>query len=100
GGLGVALDAIGALRHMRDRDGDQLLGLGRQRAVLEHGLAELAEGGLRVGGELAPEIGQRLRRFRVQGLAHAEFSSNLGNSTLCSRWIWSIRSSASLPAPV
>jgi hypothetical protein len=42
--LGVALDAVWALRHMSHRNGDQLLGLSRQGAVLENGLTELAEG--------------------------------------------------------
>ncbi len=50
--LGVAANAVRTLGHMRHRDRDQLLGLGGQRAVGEHGLTELLESRGNLGGEL------------------------------------------------
>ncbi len=41
--LGVAVDAVRALGHVRDGNGDELLGLLRQRAVGEDSLAEALE---------------------------------------------------------
>jgi hypothetical protein len=56
--LGVAADAVRALRDVRRRDGDQLLGLGRQRAVGEGTLAESAERGIGLGRQLAALLRQ------------------------------------------
>ena len=36
----MAADALGTLRHMRDRNRDQLLGLRRNRTFSEHAFAE------------------------------------------------------------
>jgi len=41
---GMAADAIRALRHMCNRNRDQLLGLRRNRTFSEHALAERSEG--------------------------------------------------------
>jgi hypothetical protein len=49
--LGVPGDAIGALRHVGGRHGDQLLGLLRQGAIGEDGAAEVLE---RVGAGYMP----------------------------------------------
>ena len=43
GELGVPLDAVGALRDMGNRNGDELFGLAVQRTVGEDGATELLE---------------------------------------------------------
>src|SRR3546814_1861576 len=59
--LGVALDAIGALRGVRDRHGDQLLGLARYGAFTEHRLAEGVKGRFGLRRQRAPRLGQMPR---------------------------------------
>src|SRR3546814_5991213 len=59
---------------MGDRDSDELLGLSRQRAVLEDGLAEPAERRVDLWREAVALIGQRLGRFGIQGVAHRPLS--------------------------
>src|SRR5437773_2396821 len=44
--FGVATDAIGTLRYMRDRDRDELLGFRRQCAIGKYVLAKRPEGGV------------------------------------------------------
>ena len=46
--LGVSLDAVRALGNVRYRDGDDLLNLGRQRALRENLLAEGMKGRLSI----------------------------------------------------
>src|SRR4030095_1763714 len=70
GRLGVALNAIRALGHVCDGNGDQLLALAWQRAVLKDRLAELLKGRVDLGGERAAPLGQRLARSRIKGLGH------------------------------
>jgi hypothetical protein len=53
--LGVPLDAVRALRDVRDCDGDDLLGLRGQRSLGEDSLAE--------GIECCFDVGARARRF-------------------------------------
>lgn len=59
---GVAADAVGALRHVRDRHRNQLLGLLRQRPVGEDLFAECLEGVVGLGRELRPVGGELPRR--------------------------------------
>ncbi len=56
--LRMAPDAVGALRYMRNRDGNQLLGLRRQRTIGENLLAERLEGLLRLGGKRPAFLGK------------------------------------------
>src|SRR3546814_3234281 len=63
-------DLIGALRHVGDRHGDQLLGLARERPLAEHGLAEFAESGLRLGRQLAARVGELPRQLRIRRVSH------------------------------
>ena len=69
--FGVALNAVGALRHVRDRDRDDLLVLSRQGAFFEDGLAEVAERGGRVWGELPAALRELGRRFGIEVVIHA-----------------------------
>jgi hypothetical protein len=57
GQLGVALDAVWALGHVRDGYRDQLLGLLGQRAVGEDGLAEALESVMDAGRQLLATLG-------------------------------------------
>src|SRR5918999_3742778 len=75
--LGASFDAVWALRDVRDRDRDQLLGLARQRAIPEHGLAELPERSLYLRRQLAAPLRQGLGRLRVHALAHRNLPSYL-----------------------
>src|SRR5215208_2627637 len=68
--LGVTLDAVWALRHMRDRYCNELLGLGRQRAIREHLLAERLEGIVDFGGESLTGFGQVSRGQGIQRIRH------------------------------
>jgi len=56
---------------VRDRDGDELLGLPRQRAVGEHLLAERAKGGQDLGRELLALAVESLGRCRIKGVVHS-----------------------------
>ena len=56
-GFGVAADAVGALRDMGDSDGNQLLGLGCQRAIGEDLSAERPECVMRFGRKLFVRVG-------------------------------------------
>ena len=62
GRLGVALNAIGALRDMRDGDRDELLCLARKGAVREYLLAEGLERDMDVGRKPLADVGQFARR--------------------------------------
>src|SRR5690606_17947035 len=66
----MAFDAIGALRDMSDRDGDQLFHLSGKRALLKNGLAELPESCFGVGREAATILSQRLCRPGIKFFAH------------------------------
>src|SRR5690606_12702254 len=68
--LGVADDAIGTLRHMGHRDGDQLLGLLVQRARGEDLLAERLERRGRVRHQFAPPARQLGGACRIGGIGH------------------------------
>lgn len=68
--LGVTLDAVGALRHMSDRHGDQLLGFARERAVSEPRLAEYLKCCLGVGTEAAPLFGELASGPRIDCVTH------------------------------
>ena len=57
----VAADAIGALRHMRDSDCNQLLGLGRQRPISEDLTAKCLESSLGLWSETAALLRERPR---------------------------------------
>ena len=60
-GFGVPLDAVWALRHVRDRNRDQLLGFDRQRTVGEHLTAEGLKGFLGVGSQRTSLLGKLSR---------------------------------------
>src|SRR5262245_55730817 len=70
GRLGMAPDAIRALGPVCYSNGDQLLGLARQRAVLKDCLAKLLERGVDLWCERAAPHCLRLVRFRIKGLGH------------------------------
>lgn|GEM_PF-5251599 len=61
GALGVAIDALGTLRHVGDGDGDQILHFARQRAVGEDAFAECLECGRRVRCQFVALTMQRAR---------------------------------------
>ncbi len=54
----VPVDAVGALRYMRDRNGNELLGLGRQSSAGTDLPAERLEGFFRLGRKCAPFLGK------------------------------------------
>src|SRR5689334_24125196 len=56
----MAADAVRALRGMRDGDRDELLQLAWQRAIREGSLAEIVEGLVHFGRQLAAAIGEFL----------------------------------------
>jgi SOS response associated peptidase (SRAP) len=70
GGFGVATDAVGALRDMSDRDGDQLLCLDRQGAFGEYFLAECLKSVVDLGSELLARIGHGSRKCGVKWVGH------------------------------
>jgi len=53
--LGMAPDAVGALRDMRRGNCNELFGLGGQRSFCEHALTEAREGFVNIGRELFAE---------------------------------------------
>jgi hypothetical protein len=55
-------DAVRALRHMGDRDGNDLFNFGRQCAVGKDGFAERIEGGLLIWRQFTPFMGKPWRR--------------------------------------
>src|SRR5262249_31537222 len=65
--LGVGVDAPGALRDVRDSEGDQLLGLAGQGAWRERLLIELEPGAVGVGRQLAHAAKYRLGVDAVEG---------------------------------
>ena len=68
--LRVAADAVGALGHVGDRDGDELLGRGVHRAIGEGGLAEGVEGRMRLGRERSPLVRHLGRGLGVDLVGH------------------------------
>jgi len=68
--LGMTADAIWALGHMCDRNGDQLFRLARQCALFEDGLAELLEGSVDLRGERTAPLRYRLARLRAESFGH------------------------------
>jgi hypothetical protein len=64
--LRVGVDAPGALRDLGDAERDELLGLVRDRAVLERLLVELEERAIRLGHELAHLLELRLHVHVVE----------------------------------
>ena len=56
-GLRVPLDAIRALRDVRDRNGEDLLHFGRKRTLGENRLPKCLERRLLVRGQVAPSAG-------------------------------------------
>jgi hypothetical protein len=55
--LGMTVDAVRALRHMGDRDGNDLFDLSRQCAIGKDGFAERIEGGLLIWRQLTAFTG-------------------------------------------
>jgi signal transduction histidine kinase len=73
--MGVAADAIGALRGVRHRDRDQLLHLARQRALGERGIAEGVERLVHFRRQLAPALREFLARERIHLVVHRSLLS-------------------------
>lgn len=73
-GVGMALNAIGALRDMSCGDRNKLFGLSRQCPVCEDGFAEGLKCGLDVGCEFPALVDEVLGRRRIHYLWHAFFS--------------------------
>ncbi len=67
---GVTFYAVGALGHVRHGDRDELFGLLRQGAVGEDPLAELVEGSVDVGRELASAVCDVAAGGRIHGFSH------------------------------
>ena len=70
GQLGVPLDAIGALRDVRNRNGDELFGLAIERTVCEHRAAKLLERSMCRRRKFPAAGGQGGCGCVVQGLGH------------------------------
>src|SRR5699024_12872855 len=81
----VALDAVGALGDVRDRDGDELLRAPIERAVFEHGLAGGFECVIGLRREFLPLGGDLGGGLRVERIRHCDspwWTSSSTNSNL------------------
>src|SRR6185437_1505683 len=69
--LGMTANAIGALRHMRHRNGNQLLGLRRQRPTCENLPAEVLKRFFGLGRQSPPLLRELTGQGRVYVSSHA-----------------------------
>src|SRR6185312_14361178 len=68
-GARMTADAVGTLRHVRDRNGDQLLRFGGKRSFGKHALAECAKGTRWSGSKTASLFSDLPSRFGIERLA-------------------------------